>query len=221
VARRLVAAVPSLGLATLVVAFCTWNLTLVGQVRRGLVPRDDSVAFPDLVGNGAHVFAQLLGSPTTWPASWLFAWRTGRPPAQYDLLVGRYLFYRQNNLGGHVEVGAAGDDALLGDGWGMIEAREGVGCRRVKGRARVFAPLDVPEDLELRFRLLAAEPASVGIRVNGREAGRLSAGPAWGVGQLRVAAPFWKRELNEVTLEADVDVWADSVDFARPPARTR
>jgi hypothetical protein len=221
VARRLVAAVPSLGLATLVVAFCTWNLTLVGQVRRGLVPRDDTVAFPDLVGNGAHVFAQLLGSPTTWPASWLFAWRTGRPPAQYDLLVGRYLFYRQNNLGGHVEVGAAGDDALLGDGWGMIEAREGVACRRVRGRARLFAPLDVPEDLEIRFRLLAAEPASVGIRVNGREAGRLSAGPEWGVGQLRVAAPFWKRELNEVTLEADVDVWADSVDFARPPARTR
>jgi hypothetical protein len=218
-ARRLAAAAPGLTLAVAVGGASLWNLALVEQVRRGLVPRDDTVAFGDLVGNAAHVFAERFGSPTTWPASWLFAWRTGRPPSQYDLLVGRYLFYRQNNLGGHVEVGAPGDDALLGEGWAALETRDGAGCRRVKGRARLFAPLDVPEDLAIRFRLLAAAPISVEVLVNGRVAGRVSAGTTWGVASLRVAAPFWKRELNELALESEGEVCVDAVDFERTGPR--
>jgi hypothetical protein len=219
VARRVVVALPVLGATAVVALFSAWNLALVEQVRLGLVPRDDAVAFADLAGNAAHVFAQRFGSPTTWPASWLFAWRTGRPPAQYDLLVGRYLFYRQNNLGGHVEVGAPGDDALLGEGWAAIETREGRGCRRVKGRARLFAPLDAPEDVEIGFRLLAPAPAVVAVRVNGREAGRVAAGAAWSVASLRVAAAFWQRELNDVTLEAEGELWVDAVEFARAAVR--
>ena len=76
-----------------------------------------------------------------------------RPPGQYDRLVGRYLFYRQNNLGGLVELGAPGDEAMLGEGWGPRTERDGVRRAAVPtGRARLFAPLDVPEDLDVRVR---------------------------------------------------------------------
>ena len=85
------------------------------------VPRVDTVRLPDARGAvGADPWPDAVGSPPTWPASWLFAWRQGRSPGQYDRLVGRYLFYRQNNLRGHVELGAAGRGLMLGEGWGPV-----------------------------------------------------------------------------------------------------
>jgi hypothetical protein len=218
-ARRVVARHPQVAIALVLAPPTLWNLTLAAQVRRGLVPRDEAVAFPSLVGGAARVFADAFGSPNTWPASWIFAWREGRPPGQYDLLVGRYLFYRQNNMNGHVEIGVPGDEAMLGEGWGRIESYVGAGCRAIRGgRAALFAPLDVPEALEVRFRAAArgASPAEVRVSVNGKEAGRFQAGPEWADHHVRVEAGFWKRELNQVGLEVVAgDVVVDAVDFAR------
>jgi hypothetical protein len=135
--------------------------------------------------------ASLAGSPPTWPASWLFAWRQARPAGQYDRAVGRYLFYRQNNLGGHID---ASDDTLLGEGWG--ETRAGAGCRVLAGRARVLAPLDVAEDLDLTISALP-DSSQVEVSVNGREAGRIRAD---GRTTLRVGTALWHRELNDVVL---------------------
>jgi hypothetical protein len=211
---------PQLVLAAVAVPFVAWNLALAEQVRRDLAPRDDTVAFPTLVGRSAQVFAEALGSPTTWPASWLFAWRQGRPPGQYDLLVGRYLFYRQNNLGGRVDLGAAGDDALLGEGWTPPEVHAGAAARRTRGPARIFAPLDVPETLEVRFRAASdAEPVEVHVLVNGRVAGRFLAGPDWEDHGVTVDASLWRRELNDVVLEAATPVWLDRVTLQRAGPR--
>jgi hypothetical protein len=218
--RRMLAARPGAALALLALPLVVWNLLLAEQVRRGLVPRDDTVAFPVLVGNAARILADAVGSPTTWPASWLFAWRHARPPSQYDLLVGRYLFYRQNNLGGHVELGAPGDEALLGEGWGPVETRDGVGSRALRGRARVFAPLDVPEDLELRVRAAASPAGELAVSVNGRDAGRVFVGEAWSEGRLRLPGALWRRELNEVALESTVAVRVDALVFTRLAGRT-
>jgi hypothetical protein len=213
---RTLRARPQLVLGLAALPFAAWNLLLVEQVRRGFVPRDDTVAFPRLVGNAARVFADAWGSPTTWPASWIFARQTGRSPAQYDLLVGRYLFYRQNNMGGHIALGTPGDDAMLGEGWGPSETVDGKTCRRLKGSGRLFAPLDVAEDLELRFRALApGTPRVVAVWVNGREAGRIQAGASWDQAYLRVAEPFWHRELNEILLVGGEGVLLDAVDFVR------
>jgi len=185
-------------------------------VRRATVPRDDTVAFPRLVGGAARVVAEGVGSPQTWPASWLFAWQNRRPPGQYDLLVGRYLFYRQNNLGGHVEVGAPGAEDMLGEGWGSAQAVDGVRGRPVRGRARLFAALDVPEGLELRLRARAPAGTEVRVSVNGREAGRFWAAPAWSEARIRAGAAFWRRELNDVVLETAGDgVLLSAVDFVR------
>jgi hypothetical protein len=82
-----------------------WNLALAEQTRRDLIPRDDTVAFSRLAFNAAQVVSDRVGFPTTWPASWLFAWREALSPGRYDLGVGRYLFYRQNNLNGLIETG--------------------------------------------------------------------------------------------------------------------
>jgi hypothetical protein len=208
---------PEVALAAFALPFTLWNAALMEEVRRGLVARDDTVAFPRLAGNAARLVAGAVGSPPTWPASWLFAWRYRLSPGQYDLLVGRYLFYRQNNLGGHVEVGAPGDEAMLGEGWGPVERKDGVNARRVRGRARLFAPLDVPEDLEVHFRAAAVgEGAPLEVAVNGKPAGRVWAASTWDDHSLRVAAPFWRRELNEVALTAaQAPVMVDAVRFAR------
>jgi hypothetical protein len=210
---------PQFVLAGAALPFVAWNLALVEQVRRGLVPRDDTVAFPTLVGRSAQVVAEAVGSPTTWPASWLFAWRHGRPPGQYDLLVGRYLFYRQNNLGGRLDVGAPGDEALLGEGWAAPEVHAGANARRTRGPARLFAPLDVAERLDIHVRAAAPEPVEVRVNVNGRTAGRFLAGPAWEDQVVSADAAFWRRELNDVVLEPALPIWVDRVTLQRVGAR--
>lgn len=215
-ARAALAARPQVVMGLVVLPVVAWNMALMEQVCRGAVPRDDTVAFPRLVGAAARLLAERVGSPPTWPASWLFALRHRRPPGQYDLLVGRYLFYRQNNMGGHVEVGGPGAEDMLGEGWGAPQTQDGVRGRLVRGRARLFAGLDVPEDLEVRLRVRAPEGTEVRVRVNGREAGRFWAAPAWLEARLRVGAGFWRRELNDVVLEAGgPGVLVAGADFIR------
>ena len=163
VLRRLVARRPRTVTLAIAAPLCAWNLALAEQLRLNWIPADDTVAFPTLARNAAQVVSDRVGFPTTWPASWLFAARHGRP-GQYDRVVGRYLFYMQNNLGGRVEIGVAGDEALLAEGWGGIEDYDGALARRIKEHARLFASLDVPEDLELRLRVNAPQPRRLPLR---------------------------------------------------------
>jgi len=218
VARRFLAARPAAALAVIALPVSLWNATLMEQVRRGMVPRDDTVLFPVLVGGGARVLAEAVGSPPTWPASWLFAWRHHTAPSRYDGLVGRYLFYRQNNRGGRILMASPDDEAMLGEGWGRVESRDGEEGRRVRGRARVFAPLDLPEDLEVHLRV-NREPGQVPvlrILVNGREAGRIAPAPGWSEHRLRATAAFWREGINDVVLEGgDGEVLVSAFQFVR------
>jgi hypothetical protein len=208
---------PELALAGLAVPLMAWNVLLAEQLRRGQLPRDATVEFPSLVGNATQLVADALGSPPTWPASWLFAWRHHAPAGQYDLLVGRYLFYRQNNMGGRIGIGAPRDAPLLAEGWGPIESRDGRPARATRGRARLFAPLDVPEPLLLRVSAEASEAGrEVRVLVNGREAGRFLAGPGWAVHSVPAAASLWRRELNDVVFDAaGGELYLSGVEFAR------
>lgn len=207
---------PELALVALGLPFAAFNLALAEQLRLGLVPRDDTVDFPDLVRGGWAVMAAAVGSPNTWPASWRFALRHDRPPGQYDLLVGRYLFYRQNNLGGHLPVGQIGDEPYLGEGWARRESLQGQGARRVRARARLFFALDVPEDLELRARLRAPGPREVRVSANGQPLGLLAASDTWGEARLGLPAQALQRELNELVFEAEgEDVAMAGVTFVQ------
>ena len=137
------------------------------------------------------------------------------PPGQYDLLVGRYLFYRQNNLQGRIDLGAPGDEAMLGEGWGAGAMRDGATARMLQGRGRILAPLDVPEDIAIAVRATAADAVPVLVAVNGREVGAFTAGPGWGVHRIAVGRDQWRRDLNEVVLQSEADVWVDGLDFSR------
>jgi hypothetical protein len=84
-----------------------------------------------------------------------------------------------------------------------------------------MAPLDVPEDLEVRVR--ASSPAGetlASLVVNGREAGRFVSGPEFADHPLRVPAAFWRRELNDVVIEPSGVLRVDAVVF-RPLSRKR
>jgi hypothetical protein len=207
---------PQAVLALAAVPFLWWNVTLAEQVRRGWIPRDDTVSFPRMVENGWRVMADAVGSPPTWPASWVFALQHRRPPSQYDGLVGRYLFYMHNNMRGLIEIGDGADERMLGEGWSRIESHGEAGVRRVLGRARLFAPLDVPTDLAVGVRAASASPRTVTVSVNGRPAGRFVATAELEEHELEVAAGFWHREVNDVVLETDgEDLQVDHVTFRR------
>jgi hypothetical protein len=197
-------------------AAAIWNVALAGGM--GAAPRP--IAFSDAVAAGAARVARAAGSPPSWPASWIFAARQRLPAEQYDRLVGRYLFYRQNNLQGRVDLGAA-DDALVGEGWSARAERDGRGARMVSARARILAPLDVPEDLDLALDTAADTPATLRILVNGRPAGDLSAGPRWTPQRLSIPSAFWRRDLNDVVFAAEAPVWIDALQFTRAGAADR
>jgi hypothetical protein len=218
--RRLLARRPQLAVAGIAIPFVLWNVLLAEQARRALLPRDSVVSFTRITRVSTELLSRAVGFPTTWPASWLFAWEQGRPPSQYDRLVGKYLFYRQNNLGGHVAVDTP-DPALLGDGWSRLQTRDGGRGRLILGEALFFAPLDVPLDLDLRLRGLATErPGGIRIAVNGREAGRVWIDVVWSEPTLRVPSPFWREGLNRVVLRsAESGLLVGSVSFSKAAAR--
>lgn len=218
--RRLLERRPQVALAALALPLVIWNAGLHEQVRRGLVSREGASSFPRLYGGTARLVADGVGSPSTWPASWLFALRESRPPSQYDPLVGRYLFYRQNNLEGRIDVGAPGDEAMLGEGWGQVEETLDTKGRRTNGPARVFAPLDVPETLTIVVTAAAPRDGTeVRVSVNGREAGRFAARQALGEHAVTVGAGWWRRELNSVRLDAGaLRLFVDQVRFVRAGA---
>ena len=191
------------------------NVAMLEGMRSGGLPAS-AVAFADVAGSGAQRIADVAGSPLTWPASWIFAARHHLPPGQYDLLVGRYLFYRQNNLQGHVDIGAAGDGAMLGEGWGAVQTHDGSESRPVRGRARILAPLDVPENIDIAVRARGDASATVRVTVNGREAGAFAAGAGWEVHRVFVPRDLWRQDINDVVLDpAGGGVWIDAVDFLR------
>ena len=210
IARR-----PALVPAAFALAAGALNVALLEGVRESGAPAAP-IALAEALKAGAQRMADAVGSPPTWPASWAFAWRHRLPPGQYDLLVGRYLFYRQNNLQGRIDLGAPGDEAMLGKGWGAGAMRDGATARMLQGRGRILAPLDVPEDIDVEVRAHADGAVIVSVAVNGRETGAFTAGPGWGAHRLSVGRDRWRRDLNDVVLEAEAaGVWIDTLDFFR------
>ena len=212
-ARRPAALLVGLGIVA-----TAWNLLLMEQYRLGLLPRDATVSFADVAANNAGLLSATVGTPVAWPANWVFAAQTGLPLDQYDRLVGKYLFYRQNNLGGVLEVGdARADDvdaAYRDVGWSPRRPCGDVVCRQVDpGGARLFAGLDVPEKLEVR--VAATGEGTLALAVNGRPAA------AWTLdAELRervvvVPSGGWRREQNELRFEASAVALVDRVTFVR------
>jgi hypothetical protein len=211
---------PGLVLWAGLVVLVTWNLLFMQQYRENRIPRDGTVAFPRVVENSADILSSLVGSPPAWPANWLFALEQGLPPQKFDQMLGKYLFYRQNNLDGVIDMGDdRADPALLAEGFSSRVPCESGVCREVLGRARLFAPLDVAEALDVTVR--ASGSGSLGVGVNGRRVAELPLGPALTDLRFRVDAFGWHRELNEIALSVSPGGTArvDLLRFERPDRR--
>ena len=134
-------------------------------------------------------------------------------------MVGKYLFYRQNNLGGVVDIGAdlELDAALLAEGWSVRQPCGEATCREIQGRARLFVGLDVPETLDVTVR--ARGSGALLLSVNGVQAAELPLGAELGDLRVRVPAGRWRREQNEIGLVASPEAWAqvDRLSFRRLP----
>lgn len=218
--RRLAARRPGAVLAGGGAALVLWNVLFMEQYRRGAIPRDDTVSLARVAFNSADVFSTAFGSPVAWPANWIFSLRHGLPPDRYDLMVGKYLFFMQNNLGGVIDVGAdlGLDQALLGEGWGVRTPCAGAvdgACRPVEGRARVFAALHAAETLDLTVR--AGGTGRLRVLVNGVAVAERTLADGLEDVTARVPGARWRSGLNEVALEADAGATAavDRLVFRR------
>lgn len=194
-----------------------WNVLMMAQYRLNRLPLDDTVSFTRVAENAAGLVQQATGTPLAWPANWVFAAKYGLDAGRYDLMVGKYLFYRQNHLGGVIDLGdSRADPALLGPGWGAPRNCENVQCRAVLTRGRLFAGLDVPEALELTVR--ARGRGALRMAVNGTMVGAFALEERLAEHRLRLPRERWRRELNELSFFRD-DAGAaelDRVVFTRP-----
>ncbi len=213
--RRALRRHPMLAPAVLAAVLAGWNVPLAAARARGTLPADDTVSFGDLVGGVAATVSDGVGSPTTWPASWLFAWRHGLPPSRFDALEGRYLFYRQNNQRGCIEPGEIAYEPQLAGDWTAREETTSGAARTLDGQGRIYVGLDVPQDLLLAVRAAAETATPFTVTVNGRPAGGLTAGPGWTTGRLRIPGAVWRRNLNVLELRTGQPVQVRGLRFER------
>ncbi|MGH9459913.1 MAG: hypothetical protein ACRD1X_01755 [Vicinamibacteria bacterium] len=177
------------------------NLLLARQVYRGDIPEMGTFRFADAVASGVRTFYGLVGHPPSAPASWLFAWRYGVSPAQFDLTYGHRPY---NNL--VIDVGSEEDRFFLGRGWSVREEEGGESYRWSVGDDSTWlVPLFEPFDYQLRLtgeasRNDASWSQPVSIEVNGRRAASLSLVEGWQTREVTVPASFWREGVNEIRL---------------------
>ena len=209
---------PQTVLAGLVLFGAGWNLTYVRAIQTGEAQVGTSLSFAGRSLASARALSRDVGFPTTWPASWIFAARYGASPAHFDLSSGKYLFYRQNNLGGIADIGAKGDEGLLLEGFSTPAQDGPTTYRNVRDGARLIVSLDLPETLGVAFEARATNASGVTVEVwvNGKQAGQVDVAADWSESRLEVPQHFWARGANVIRLRSASDLQLDRVTFARP-----
>jgi hypothetical protein len=211
---------PSSLLAALVLGGAGWNLTHVRALQKDELRAGAPRALEARALSSARALSDDVGFPTTWPASWIFAARYDTSPAIFDLAAGKYLFYRQNNLGGIADLGSEGDLALVIDGFSAPRQDGPISYRRLDRPARLIVSLDLPETLDLEFAARADQAAGANVQVvlNGVTIGAFSLTPNWDARRIHAPVELWKRGPNIVTLRRSSAVLLDRVAFVRPPS---
>ena len=200
-------------------ALVTWNLLLAGQVKRGEVPMMGTFAFSDTASRAVKRLYELGGHPPSFPASWMFRWKYGTRPDQFDPIFGHREYH---NLA--IDVGTDDDRYFLGHGWSVAEPQpDGTAFRWSLGEESTWlVPLFGPFDYQLR---LTAEPARhpegrrqvVSVEVNGARAAAATLTEGWQTVETRVPASFWKEGLNEIRLRYGFTVEAGAVYGSSDP----
>jgi len=217
VANAFVKRHPSTVVMALVLGGAAWNGMYVRALQREEARPDVSLSLAARSLASARALSQDAGFPATWPASWIFAARYDASPGAFDLAAGRYLFYRQNNLNGIVDLGGEDDEGSFLDGLSARKQDGPITYRSLESASRLIVSLDVPERLGISFQARSAfGPATrLDVEVNGNAAGAIQVQPAWGEARLEAPQRFWERGPNIVTLRAAPGVQLDRVTFVR------
>lgn len=204
--------------AALVLGGALWNLSHVRALQKNELHAGVPRTLEARALSSARALSDDVGFPTTWPASWIFAARYDTSPAAFDLAAGKYLFYRQNNLGGIADLGSESDEALVLDGFSAPRQEGPISFRGFDGAARLMVSLDVPESLgiELAARAGQTDRADVEISLNGVGLGAFSLTSTWDARQVHAPQGLWKRGPNVVSLHSSSTVLLDRVTFVRP-----
>lgn len=207
---------PDLVLVAFAGVVVLWNALLMAQYKQVRLPLDETVSFARITENAAAIVQTTTGTPLAWPANWIFAAAHDLGAGRYDLMVGKYLFYRQQNLGGVIDLGdPRADPALVGPGWGVPRNCENVQCRTVLMEARLAAPLDVPEALEVFVRARGA--GVLQLAVNGTGVAAFPLRERLSESSVRVPREGWRRELNDLVFKVEGSADVDRVRFVRLP----
>ena len=202
--------------AAMVMGSVLLNAAFVRAVQRNELSGSQPISFAARALGSAEAISHDVGFPTTWPASWIFAFRYDTSPAAFDLAAGKYLFYRQNNLEGFVDLGSPGDDGIVLDGF-TPPRRGAITHRGVVSTGRIVVSLDLPETLEIvtRARARTATTARLEVVLNGVSVGTVDIEPEWADRRVEAPQSLWKRGPNVLALRTSSEVDVDSISFLR------
>jgi hypothetical protein len=200
--RRHAAAAVTLALACLAV----WNVALAGAAQGGAFRLGQTLPFDRVWGAQAQVVHRWFGNPFTYPASLLFALRNGVGPGDYDLLSTNRFLSDPLQPYGRVDVGADGDDWLLGDGWFAPERDGAATYRWASTPAMLRLPLDHAAPLRVQTRLHAfvypgAPAQTLTIVVNAHACGPLAVPAQWETVECLIDRSAWRAGVNDLSLQ--------------------
>jgi hypothetical protein len=208
---------PLVPVAMGIAALAAGNALLMAQYRGGAIPRDDTVSFPRVARNAAAMVSSAVGSPTAWPANWMFAARHHVSAARYDVLAGIDLF-GPRGLGGVIDIGdLPTDEALLQHGWSVRHPCGAGVCRAVEGTAALLAPIREPRDFDVV--LVAEGTGTLTMAVNGVPVLSAPLGGSMPAHFVRLPRGRMRRGLNaiDITIAPGGRALVDRISFT--PAR--
>jgi hypothetical protein len=212
---------PMIVLAPVAGVIVGWNLLLMTQYQRQMLPKDETLRFDTLVRQQVELVVKPpFFYPFAFPANVFFAWREGLPIDRYDLLgsepLRREMYLPLNDWGAR----------FLMDGW-VNGAGDASGSAHVLSApsGTILVPLDVPRDtpfgIDLEARA-AGQPAGAATRlalaVNGQSFGDLPLAigaekPSRRTFVAPAGAKIWRRGYNRVTISRPADASPSTTFF--------
>jgi Dolichyl-phosphate-mannose-protein mannosyltransferase len=205
-AVRFVRRSPGVVLAAAAAALIVWNLTMMSAAQAGILRIGESVSFGDAMAAQTRAFHAWFGNPFTYPVSLIYALRNGVSPGRYDLLsTNRFLADPGRSYGG-LDVGGAGDEWLIGEGWHAPEREGSTTFRWASQHADFVIPLDHAATLRVQFRLHAfsfpgAPPQMMKMIVNGHEFGPVPIDGGWHSTEFLADRSVWRTGVNRLRLD--------------------
>lgn len=172
---------------------------LAGRLARG-VPQPLAPAWSRAFGVPLGGVLETLGTPGSWPASWIFAARTGASPGRFDLTAGWALVKARGDAKGYERLWIEDERWALA-GLGPVHDRGEHRTRTVEGPVTLAVPLRVPLPLQGRLRAFAEAPCVVELELAGERI-ELPLRPGWHDYALPYAGQ-WPAGTTLVRLRAD------------------